>query len=67
MFASSSQISFAAEGLSIQTFMKEIRPVVTEKRVFVSGDESKVMAQFGIYRTITIQISRFKQQKKTSS
>ena len=33
--------------------MKEIRMVVTEKREFVSCDESKLGAQFGFFRTIT--------------
>ena len=42
-----SQSSFASKVLVIQIFMKESRPVVTEKRVFVSRDESKLLPQFG--------------------
>ena len=49
MFAFSSHITSAAEGLSIEAFVKEIRPVVTEKIVFLSNDASKIATQFGIF------------------
>ena len=68
MFAFSGQITSAAKILSIYTFMKEIRLVVTEKRGFVSGDESKLKRQIRIFefyfRTITLLLSRFKEQEK---
>ena len=68
MFAFSGQITSAAKSLPICTFMKEIRLVVTEKRGFVSGDESKLKRQirnFEFYfRTITLLLSRFKEQEK---
>ena len=66
MSAFRSQITSSIKGLLISIFMKEIRLVVTEKIVFVSGDESKLIAPFGIFG-LSILISRFKEHKKATS
>ena len=50
MFGFSSQITSAAGDLSIWNFMSEIKLVVTEKSMFLSGNESKLMVHFGIFR-----------------
>ena len=39
----------AANCLSIWTFIKETRLVVTVKKLFVSRDGTKLMAHFGIF------------------
>ena len=42
-------ITSATDDLSMETLMKEIMPVVTEKKVFVPLDESKLMADFRLF------------------
>ena len=48
MFVFSNQITSEAKGLTIYIFVNEIGMVVMEKRLSVSGDETKLLAQFGI-------------------
>ena len=62
------QITSAAKNMSIWTFMKEIRLVVTvrEKKVFVSRDESELIAQFGIFGYHTSNTTIQGSQKRTS-